>query len=95
MSEINEENVHEDFYEAIAFFQQYPDQWEALLNGIVARRNLLIPESSSKLLNYAVVERGSLAIGFLAKMGAYDELLRELSVERNQHKEDPDPEDSE
>lgn len=76
-----EPNVFDNFREAIGFFQRYPDQWEAFMQGILAKRNALIAESDAKLNNYAAVERGTYAVGMISKMGAIDSILRELAVD--------------
>lgn len=81
MSETEPTNVFDNYYEAIGFFQRYPDQWEAFMQGILAKRNALIAESDAKLNNYAAVERGTYAIGMIAKMGAIDSILREIAVD--------------
>ena len=81
---MEEKSVMELYTEAISFFQKYPDQWKALRDGLVAKRNIAVSSGFVKMKETAAVERGNFAIGVLSEAGIIDEIVREFIADYSQ-----------
>lgn len=73
-----EELGENKYEEAITFFQQYSDQWDNLIKGLVAKRNLGFGECQEYLFKPDVIDRKDITIGIMQRMTMVDEIVRDF-----------------
>lgn len=71
--------MEEEYEEAIAYFQKYPDMWTKLLNGIVAKRNRGFDEATVAMEHPQYADRRDTIYGLYCKSSAFDEIARDFS----------------
>ena len=76
-----EEPEDNKYEEAIAFFQQYSDQWDNLITGLVAKRNLGFDECREYLFKPDVIDRKEITVGIMQRMTMVDEIVRDFAGE--------------
>ena len=86
-------STEDEYQEAIAYFQKYPDMWTKLLNGILAKRNRGFDESSAAGLRPDVVDRKEVIYSIYLQGSAFDEIARDFAGEYEEPIEFPEPED--
>jgi hypothetical protein len=86
-------SVEDEYQEAIAYFQKYPDMWTKLLNGIIAKRNRGFDESAEAGLRPDVVDRKEVIYSIYLQGSAFDEIARDFAGEYPESEELKDPED--
>ena len=88
-------SVEEEYQEAIAFFQKYPDIWKKLLNGILAKRNRGYDETARAALDPHFVDREKVITNIMVMGAAFDEVARDFVGEYSETEEYAEEEDTE
>jgi len=85
-------SVEDDYQEAIAYFQKYPDMWTKLLNGIIAKRNRGFDEAGEAALRPDVLDRKEVINNIYCQGSAFDEVARDFAGEYAEAEEVKEPE---
>ena len=75
------EDAENKYEEAITFFQTYSDQWDNLIKGLIAKRNLGFDQCHEYLFKPDVIDRKDTTIGIMQRMTMVDEILRDFAGE--------------
>jgi len=84
---MEDENKYE---EAIAFFQQYKDQWDNLIKGLVSKRNIGFDDCQDYLFKPDVIDRKDITIGIMQRMTMVNEIIRDFAGEYEEPKKEED-----
>ena len=84
------EESENKYEEAIAFFQQYKDQWDNLIKGLVAKRNTGFDECQDYLFKPDVIDRKEVTIGIMQRMTMVNEILRDFAGEYEEPEKEED-----
>lgn len=71
--------MEDEYREAINFFQKYPDQWQKLLNGVLAKRNSIFDETNAAALRPEINERLQVVYALQCRGAAFDEVARDFA----------------
>lgn len=84
--------IDEKYYEAIDFFQKYPDKWQDLINGIVAKRNRGFEEYEEAKLSPNIQDRNEVADTIMKRMTAFNNIAQEFSGDYSEYADSQPPE---
>jgi hypothetical protein len=82
------EESENKYEEAIAFFQQYSDQWDNLIKGLVAKRNVGFDDCQDYLFKPDVIDRKDVTIGIMQRMTMVNEIIRDFAGDYEEPQKD-------